>query len=157
MLKFSYGSSGNVMSRTTMNLLPPKIAGQPLPQFVQAREIATFSVSVENSGGMTFQWKFNGADLPGATGDSLLLTNVSAVNEGPYSVVVTNSAGSVTSAPATLRLRPIPAISTKMLPRLIVYSDEGGEVTVNPIKGNYTLGETVTLTATPSTDSVFIG
>ena len=59
---------------------------------------------VADARGVTFQWKFNGTDIPGATGDSLLLTNVSAANEGQYSVVVTNSAGSVTSAPAALML-----------------------------------------------------
>ena len=64
----------------------------------------TFSVVVADARAVTFQWKFNGTDIPGATGDSLLLTNVSVGNEGQYSVVVTNSAGSVTSAPAALLL-----------------------------------------------------
>jgi hypothetical protein len=49
-----------------------------------------------DASGVTFQWKFNGIDIAGATGDSLILTNVSVAQEGLYSVVVTNSAGSVT-------------------------------------------------------------
>lgn len=67
-------------------------------------EIVTFSVVITDARAATFQWRFNGTDIPGATGDSLLLTNVTAANEGQYSVVVTNSAGSVTSAPAELLL-----------------------------------------------------
>lgn len=48
--------------------------------------------------------KFNGTDIPGATGDSVLLTNVSVSNEGEYSVMVSNRAGNVISAPASLLL-----------------------------------------------------
>src|SRR5262249_47880963 len=62
------------------------------------------SVVVADASGVTFQWKFNDADIPGATGDTLLLTNVGRVNEGQYSVQATNSAGSATSAPAALFL-----------------------------------------------------
>jgi hypothetical protein len=42
-------------------------------------------------------------------------------------------------------------------PRLIAYSDPGGSVTVTPMKLSYDLGESVTLTATPSAPSVFVG
>ena len=52
----------------------------------------------------TFEWKFNGADIPRALGDSLVVTNVTAANEGQYTVVVSNGSGSVTSAPAALML-----------------------------------------------------
>ena len=64
----------------------------------------TFSVVVADAHAIAFQWKFNGVDIPGGTGDSLLLTNVNTANEGQYSVVATNSAGSVTSAPVGLLL-----------------------------------------------------
>src|SRR5205823_1584755 len=104
-----------------------------------------------------FQWKFNGTDIPGAAGDSLLLTNVNTSNEGQYSVVVTNSAGSVTSAPAELLLRRDPTINTATPPRLIVYSDRDGSVTVSPMKLSYAFGESVTLTPFPFPPSVFVG
>ena len=116
----------------------------------------TFSVVVADAQAVTFQWKFNGTDIPGAT-DSLLLTNVGPGNEGQYAVVVTNSAGSVTSAPAGLMLRRDPTVNTSTPPRLVIYSDVGGSVTVTPMKPNYNPGETVTLTATPISDSVFAG
>jgi hypothetical protein len=154
MLKYSYDDSGNVVIRSLENVLPPQITGQPVKQVAASGDIVSLSVVVADARAVTFQWKFNGADIPGATGDSLLLTNVNTANEGQYSVVVTNSAGSVTSAPAALMLRRDPTVNTSTPPRLIVYSDEGGSVTVTPLKPAYNLGETVTLTATPFTGNV---
>jgi hypothetical protein len=104
MLEYSYDANGNVAMRKVENITLPQIAGQPVQQIAAPGDFATFTVVVADARAVTFQWKFNGTDIPGATGDSLLLTNVSAANEGQYSVVVTNSAGSVTSAPAALLL-----------------------------------------------------
>ena len=104
MLKYSHDASGHVMSQTAGNMLLPKITGQPVMRVVEPGQLATFSVVVEDVSRVTFQWKFNGTDIPAATGDSLLLTNITAVNEGQYSAVITNSVGSVTSAPAALLL-----------------------------------------------------
>src|SRR6185312_15880929 len=101
-MKYSYDPSGNVVVRSA--LVMPRIIGRPVKQVAAHGEIVTFSVVVADARAVTFQWKFNGIDIPGATGDSILLPNVSAANEGQYSVVVTNSAGSVTSAPAELLL-----------------------------------------------------
>jgi hypothetical protein len=157
MLKYSYDASGNMTVGAVSALLAPQITGQPVKQVATPGDIVTFSVVVADARGATFQWNFNGTDIPGATGDSLLLTNVSATDEGPYSVLVTNSAGSVTSAPAELLLRRNPTVNTSMPPRLAVYGDEGGSVTVTPMKPSYNLGETVTLAATPFTDSLFAG
>lgn len=48
----------------------------------------------------SYQWKRNGVDLPGATSANLTLNALTAQQAGAYSVVVTNEAGSVASAPA---------------------------------------------------------
>ncbi len=155
MLKYSYDSSGNLSSRAQGILLALEITGQPVKQVATPGEIVSFSVVVADARAVTFQWKFNGTDIPGATGDSLLITNVNTANEGQYSVVVTNSAGSVTSTPAALTVRRDPAVNTLTPPRLLVTSDGGGSVTASPMKPSYNLGETVTLTATPFTDNIF--
>lgn len=104
MLKYSFDDSGNITSQTTGNVLLPQITGQPAKQIAAPGEIVSFSIVIADARAVTFQWQFNGTDIPGATGDSLLIPNVSAANEGQYSVVITNSAGSVTSAPAALLL-----------------------------------------------------
>jgi Divergent InlB B-repeat domain/Immunoglobulin I-set domain/Bacterial TSP3 repeat len=101
---YSYDASGNVTVRAVRALVTPQIVGQPVQQVAEPGNIVTFSVVVADASATTFQWKFNGTNIPAATGDSLLLTNVNTANEGQYSVVVTNSAASVTSAPAALML-----------------------------------------------------
>ena len=54
------------------------------------------------SGPLAYQWRFNGAALPGKTNQSLSLTRLSLVEAGNYSVVVTNSLGLAVSADAAL-------------------------------------------------------
>jgi hypothetical protein len=83
-------------------LLPPAITAQPTNQAVNSLKTATFSVTASGTAPLSFQWWFNGLVLPAQTNSSLILTNVQATNAGNYTVVVTNSYGSVTSAVATL-------------------------------------------------------
>jgi hypothetical protein len=104
MLKYSYDRSGNLAAQAASAFLPPQITGQPVQQIVEPGQTATFSVVVADASGIAYQWKFNGVAISGATGDSLLVSNAGAANQGQYTVVVTNSAGSVTSAPAALML-----------------------------------------------------
>ena len=59
----------------------------------------------EAASGLTpfyYQWETNGSILPGATNQSLLLSNLTLAASGNYSVIVTNSYGAVTSAPVIL-------------------------------------------------------
>ncbi|MGD0605769.1 MAG: LamG-like jellyroll fold domain-containing protein [Streptosporangiaceae bacterium] len=134
----------------------PQITGEPADQMVNPGDFASFSVVVAVTSGTTFQWAFNGTEIAGATGDSLLLAAVSAADAGQYSVTVTNSAGTVTSSPATLALDSGVSPPSPRL-RLTAYSDTGGSVTVTPFQRDYELGEPVTLTATASAPSVFTG
>jgi hypothetical protein len=104
MVKYSYDSSGNLLTTTISNIIKPLIISQPVRVMARLSEIASFSVVVDNPEKVSFQWKFNNTDVLGATSDTLLLNNINITNEGQYSVVVTNSAGSVTSKPAVLML-----------------------------------------------------
>ncbi len=45
----------------------------------------------------SWKWQFNGTDIPGATGQSLPVTNLQAATAGTYSVVYSNAAGIFTS------------------------------------------------------------
>lgn len=83
---------------------------QPASQSVSVGGSVTFGVSVTSTSAVTYQWRKDGTAIAGATASSYALTNVSASAAGGYSVVVTNSAGSVTSSTATLTVtaRPVP-------------------------------------------------
>ncbi|HSU55492.1 MAG TPA: immunoglobulin domain-containing protein, partial [Candidatus Dormibacteraeota bacterium] len=86
---------------------PPAITRQPVSLTNNAGTTATFSVGATGTS-LTYQWRkggtnmANGGNVTGATGSALALANVASGDAGTYSVVVANSAGSVTSTPATL-------------------------------------------------------
>ena len=102
--QYFYDGSGNLMTRKGEGVAPPQILGQPQPQIVAPGELASFSVVLADTTACGYQWLFNGTNLPSQTGDALLILKVSTTNLGLYSVVITNTSGSVTSSVAQLYL-----------------------------------------------------
>jgi hypothetical protein len=100
--QFIFDATGNLQAQAAENLAAPQITGQPQMQVVIPGESASFSVGVADTTGVTYQWFFNSSAIPGATADSLLLTDVSSTNEGPYWVAVSNAFGSLGSTLANL-------------------------------------------------------
>jgi uncharacterized protein (TIGR02597 family) len=84
----------------------PSITAQPVSQTIGQNADATFSVVVNGSAPLTYQWRFNAANISGATGSTYTRSHVQASDVGSYSVVVTNVAGAVTSSDAVLALSP---------------------------------------------------
>lgn len=82
----------------------PAITSQPLNLSVALAGTASFTVTATGMPSPTYQWRKDGADIPGATGASLLVPNVTPSAVGGYNVVVTNPSGSVTSRVATLQI-----------------------------------------------------
>src|SRR5262245_27656557 len=78
----------------------PSFVTQPADQFVRRSDTATLIASATGTPPLSFQWKFNGTDIALATNSTLILTNISPAQDGSYSVGVTNSVGSITSAGA---------------------------------------------------------
>lgn len=90
----------------------PGIITPPQSQTVQAGQNAAFNVIVSSSAPLSYVWNFDGAPLTGATNSTLMLTNVSSLLAGSYTVTTSNLAGSVTSAAATLTVvNPPPILS----------------------------------------------
>jgi alpha-tubulin suppressor-like RCC1 family protein len=95
-------ASGNVIrDEAQVSVIPFWIIEQPQSQLVFAGGTTTFSSRVLGEG-LSYQWRFNGSDIAGATRSALVLTNLHLVQSGLYSVLVTNRLGSETSAEARL-------------------------------------------------------
>ena len=82
----------------------PTIIGQPENQSVQPGADLELNVSVFGGEPLTYQWRFNSNNIPGATNAALTLPSVAPSNSGEYSVLVTNHAGSVLSQPALVNV-----------------------------------------------------
>jgi sugar lactone lactonase YvrE len=83
----------------------PAIAIQPQSQTVSANTPTTFSV-IASGGGLSYQWRFNGTPIPGATSALYAIASTPPTAAGSYTVEITNSVGSVTSTAATLTVNP---------------------------------------------------
>lgn len=107
----------------------PAFTTQPQNQTVPAGGTATFTAAASGDPAPTYQWRKDDVDLPGATGASLIVTNVSAASVGAYTVVATNASGSVTSNRATLALAAATAPTITAQP-LSVSVPAGGTVSL---------------------------
>ena len=82
----------------------PAISRQPQSHTIALGGTVALTVEANGNPAPTFQWTKNGAVLTGATNATLLITGAAAANAGNYACIVTNAAGSVTSAAASLKL-----------------------------------------------------
>jgi uncharacterized protein DUF4082/HYDIN/CFA65/VesB family protein/immunoglobulin I-set domain protein len=98
-----------VFSATTSNpaaAIAPTITTQPVSQTVIAGQSATFSTANVGTDPLTYQWQKNGSPISGATSSSYTIPPASTSDNGSqFSVVLTNSAGSVVSNAAVLTLK----------------------------------------------------
>jgi hypothetical protein len=128
----SYNSDyGNTVSPVAIStptsvtvLLPPSITGAPANQTAISTSNVLFSVTATGAAPLTYQWSFDTSAISGATNTSLSLTGIRVTNAGSYTVVISNSVGSVTSSPAAILTvnKATPAISGWPSASAITYS-----------------------------------
>ena len=101
------GSGGSVTSSIArlIVVVAPVVTSQPASQTVAEGASVSFSVTATGTGPLSYLWRKAGLSLSGGTAATLTLSNVQTNDAGTYSVVVSNLAGSVTSAPAVLRVQ----------------------------------------------------
>jgi hypothetical protein len=102
-------SAGSVTSSAatltvTAATVAPTITSQPQSVTTNAGTQVTFSVTASGTAPLTYQWRKDGTNLGNATSASFTINSAQAGDAGKYSVVITNSAGSVTSADASLTI-----------------------------------------------------
>jgi hypothetical protein len=101
------GTVASVAVALTINT-PPAVVLDPVSLSLSAGSLASFSVSATGTAPLTYQWRRNGAPIAGATSANYSIGSAQASHAASYDVVVSNVAGSVTSAPATLAInRPL--------------------------------------------------
>jgi endonuclease/exonuclease/phosphatase family metal-dependent hydrolase len=106
------GSITSSVAVLTITNAAPSITKQPNSTVVRPGSSPTFSVAATGTEPLSYQWFFKTNNLiAGAASNSFTVTNAQLTNGGGYSVVVSNSVGSVTSAVATLTLITIPNTS----------------------------------------------
>jgi len=84
--------------------VPPAITTQPMNVSVTPGMNATFTVTATGIGPFTYQWRFNGTNIAGATNATLIVSSVNAANQGVYTVLISNGTGTVVSSGAVLTI-----------------------------------------------------
>jgi hypothetical protein len=80
----------------------PKLTVQPWDQSVAAGSSSILMAKAVGLQSMGFQWQFNGHAIPGATHDSLSITNTQPSDTGLYTLSVSNPVGVISSRRAKL-------------------------------------------------------
>src|SRR5438094_63653 len=99
------GTATSKAATLTVNAaaVAPSITTQPASQAVTVGQTATFAVVAGGATPLTYQWRKNGTAISGATSSSYTTAaTTSSDNGAQFTVVVSNSAGNVTSNAATL-------------------------------------------------------
>jgi uncharacterized delta-60 repeat protein len=81
---------------------PLVIAAQPLGREKNAGDAANFNATAIGTAPVSYQWRKDAVPVSGATQSSLIFTNLQAVDQGNYDVVMSNSWGAITSSVAPL-------------------------------------------------------
>src|SRR5262249_15080321 len=99
------------------NPVAPVIVSQPQNRTVLASNAALFSVSasVSSSTPLSYFWRFNGTNIPGANNSTYIRNNCQLADVGGYSVIVSNAGGAVTSAVAILNMSSLPQFQPVVL------------------------------------------
>jgi hypothetical protein len=114
-----YGSVTSSNALLTVLTVGPAITQNPVSRTNAAGTTASFSAAASGTPPLAYQWQRtgtnlnNGGNVSGATTTNLVLTGVQDADAASYVIVVTNTAGSVTSSPALLVVLNPPVILTQ--------------------------------------------
>lgn len=99
----------------------PAITVAPVSKSVVLGNNALFSVTATGTTNLSYQWRFKGANIAGATSSSYTRTGVQNSHAGAYTVVVSNLISMVTNAPsAALTIATAPSITVQPTSRTVI-------------------------------------
>jgi hypothetical protein len=140
----AYLSGTGVQTQVPAAAVSPSITTQPVSRIVTAGQTAAFSVANTGTSPFGYQWYKNTTAISGATSSSYTTPATTTSDNGAlFKVIVTNSAGSVTSASATLTVNAAPTASLTANPSSLAF----GTVTIG---AKSTIPATVTNTGNAS-------
>ncbi len=100
-------------------LLSPAVTNQPESLIAVGGTEAVIEAAFASTSPLTYQWQFDGTDLPGATRATLTITNVNLANSGNYALLASDSFGSALTSNALLTV--VPALLTTESPDPSLY------------------------------------
>ena len=119
----SGGSNNPATAAVTTAAVAPSITAQPQNAAVVAGQAATIPVAAAGTAPLQYQWRMGGNAIAAATAASYTTAATSTAQNGAmFSVVVTNSAGTVTSNSAVLSVNSQLTITASSLPNGTVQS-----------------------------------
>ena len=107
---------------------PPRFVSQPQNLTVPQGTTATFAPTITGSTPLSFQWRKAGADIPGATNLSLVISDAQLSDQGTYTLFISNLVGTITSSNATLTVNAPVAITQQPQSADVT---EGGTLTLS--------------------------
>jgi Immunoglobulin domain len=102
-----YGPATSAAASVSVGVVAPAITTSPASRTVGIGGSTTFTVVATGTAPLSYQWYKNGAPIAGATTADYAIASATPSSAGAYYVIVTNSAGTATSAAATLTVTPL--------------------------------------------------
>jgi hypothetical protein len=148
--------AGHALSAAATLNLRPTILTPPSDLTCSPGQQAVFRVSAAGTPPLTYQWRFEGAPITGATLDAYTNVSVQVSNAGRYQVTVMNSLSSTTSPNAVLTVvlgingtiregtNGVPGVSVAIGPNLLVITGPDGAYDASVPPGSYLLRPSLT-------------
>src|SRR5438309_2194885 len=114
-------TSNAAMLTVTAAPVAPSITTPPVSRTVTAGQTATFSVTASGTAPLSYQWNKNGSAISGATSSTYTTPATTSTDNGAqFTVTITNSAGAITSNPATLTVNTPPSITAQPASQTVI-------------------------------------
>ncbi len=102
-----FGAVGSAVAQLTVQ--PFIFSVLPTNQVAFLGGEASFSVGVQGTQPISYQWRFKGVDVDGATNSTFVVSNAVALQTGTYDVLVSNDYGQISTPAASLAVVAVAA------------------------------------------------